>query len=53
MVRDRLNDRFFEWVPATMEANYWQYAVTVADVVEWDGLQLDGWGPRDAAAPSQ
>lgn len=46
MIRDRLNDRFFEWKPATMEANYWQNAVTMLDgTVAWDGLQLDGWRP--------
>jgi hypothetical protein len=49
MVRDRLNDRTFEWKPATMEANYRRHAVSVADVVEWDGLQLDGWEPIERA----
>lgn len=48
MVHDRINDRTFEWKPETMEANYRQYAVTAGDVVEWDGLLLDGWLPLPA-----
>jgi hypothetical protein len=50
MVHDRLNDRTFEWKPPSMEANYRQYAEPVGpDVIEWDGLLLDGWLPVDAA----
>ncbi len=53
MVHDRLNDRTFEWSPASMQANYRRYAVEVAPgVIEWDGWQLDGWLPIDAPRPS-
>ena len=46
MVHDRLNDRTFEWKPATMQANYEKYATPSGpEVIEWDGLLLDGWLP--------
>ena len=49
MVHDRLNDRTFEWKPATMQANYEKYAEAFGpDVIEWDGLLLDGWLPLGA-----
>jgi hypothetical protein len=49
MVHDRLNDRTFEWKPATMQANYEKYAKAFGpDVIEWDGLLLDGWLPLGA-----
>jgi hypothetical protein len=54
MVHDRLNDRTFEWKPATMQANYEKYAETFGpDVIEWDGLLLDGWLPLGAQPSSQ
>jgi hypothetical protein len=50
MVHDRLNDRTFEWKPASMAANYRQYAEPFGpDVIAWDGLLLDGWLPVDAS----
>jgi hypothetical protein len=49
MVHDRLNDRTFEWKPATMQANYEKYADPHGPgVIEWDGLLLDGWLPLSA-----
>jgi hypothetical protein len=54
MVHDRLNDRTFEWKPATMQANYGKYAEAFGpDVIEWDGLLLDGWLPLSAQPSSQ
>ena len=54
MVHDRLNDRTFEWKPATMQANYEKYAEAFGpDVIEWDGLLLDGWLPLGAQSSSQ
>jgi hypothetical protein len=54
MVHDRLNDRTFEWKPATMQANYEKYAEAFGpDVIEWDGLLLDGWLPLGAQPSSQ
>jgi hypothetical protein len=54
MVHDRLNDRSFEWKPAIMAANYRQYAQPFGpDVIEWDGLLLDGWLPLGAQPSSQ
>jgi hypothetical protein len=54
MVHDRLNDRKFEWKPATMQANYEKYAEAFGpDVIKWDGLLLDGWLPLGAQPSSQ
>jgi hypothetical protein len=54
MVHDRLNDRTFECKPATMQANYEKYAEAFGpDVIEWDGLLLDGWLPLSAQPSSQ
>jgi hypothetical protein len=53
MVHDRLNDRTFEWKPATMQANYEKYAEAFGpDVIEWDGLLFDGWLPLGAQPSS-
>jgi hypothetical protein len=41
LMHDRLNDRTFEWSPASRQANYRRYGGEVAPgVIEWDGLQF-------------
>jgi hypothetical protein len=44
MVHDALNDNTFSWEPEKYLENYREYAEKESDdVVEWDGLLLDGW----------
>jgi len=52
MVHDRLNDRTFEWKPATKQANYEKYAHAFGpDVIEWDGSCCSMAGGRSALSP--
>jgi hypothetical protein len=41
MVHDALNDNTFSWEPKKCLENYREKESD--DVVEWDGLLLDGW----------
>lgn len=52
MVRDKLNDKVFEWQPERYQRHYEAFATSFGPgVVEWNGLLLDGWKvKRDEAA---
>jgi hypothetical protein len=44
LVHDALNDPVFEWQPERCEAHFRKYGEQwCTDVVNWDGLLLDGW----------
>jgi hypothetical protein len=48
-VHDGLNDKWFAWKPDEYREHFQQYARQHGEgVIEWDGLLLDGWRPRDS-----
>jgi hypothetical protein len=42
MVHDQLNDETFEWQPERFHSMSSPHG---DDMIEWDGLLLDGWTP--------